>query len=246
MGGRMIVKAALKMRNFVVFAVILIISYVTGYLPFVLVGLGIYICFVVQTLKDEGFRKECLEKDKLLQIRKLDSECHQQYCEVCERINKSGRQKIQRVLREKDEIVRLFYKNDIDPLKLKIIEQILNLVIAYIKLVYFYGIKLEELTTFQVNEILDRVNLKKTKLRCAKDAGMDEKLAERVKEWKSELVKTRSRLSYIESAIRTFKHQMIVSDDKYETLADIEGIINEATALDNVLRARKDRLNLHT
>ncbi|NLD50923.1 MAG: hypothetical protein GX660_27590, partial [Clostridiaceae bacterium] len=65
MNLKKLLKAAFKMKNFVLLSFILIVFYVTNYnLPFILIGAAGYIYFVMQTLKDEGFHKELQEEAK--------------------------------------------------------------------------------------------------------------------------------------------------------------------------------------
>ena len=73
---------------------------------------------------------------------------------------------------------------------------------------------------------------------------MDEKLVERIEKEKSDLEMISSRLDYIESAILMFKHQIISNNDLDLDIKDIDTVVNEAIALDNVLSNKNKKLVL--
>jgi hypothetical protein len=255
MNLKRIVKAAFKIRNIALLAAVLIITYFTGYLPFTLVGMAAYVYFVMQTLRSDAFNREYSQEEKLDGIQQLSRECRELYNRLYRRINKNLRQKLTGVLREKDQLMSFFEKNSEDPLKQKIIEQTLNLVIAHINLTYNYSVRLGELSTINLARLKERIDNNNRKLgflksydavlELTKTIEMDEKLVSRINEERNELEKISVRLDYIESTISRFKHQIISTDSSDPEVADIESVINEAAALDNVLStSRKGRIKV--
>lgn len=250
-----VLKAAFKIRNIALLSATVLFAYVIDYPPFVFIGLAGYVYFVLQTLKDSGFQKQCSYKEKLKNIRNLSVECQDFYYKVRKGLDKQVQSKIKSVLKEKNELMDFYNKNCRDSLKQKIVEQALNLVIAYIILISDNHIRYNEITAIDTNEIMDRININGRKLAFLKDAeaindlknaiNMDEKLVEKVKEEKCELERISARLDFMESAIGMFKHYIISDESSDEMSGEIENTINEATALVNVLGSkRKGRMNL--
>jgi len=73
---------------------------------------------------------------------------------------------------------------------------------------------------------------------------LDEKLVEKINKEKSELEMISSRLDYIESAILMFKHQIMSNEDLDPDIKEIDTVVNEAIALDNVLSKKNEKLIL--
>jgi hypothetical protein len=250
---RKILSAALKMKNFALLAAVLIVFYLTGYAPFILIGLAGYIFFVLQTLRDDRFIKEYAKKEKLENLQTMNEDCRILYFDLKSSLNRYEEKKVIDVLQEKDEIMNSFYKGDDDPLRQKIVEQVLNLVMAYIKLVHAYSTRCRDLGKSDINEVMDRINSNSRKLSFINDTAaiedlkkaleMDQSIVNRVQEQKNELEKTSARLDYMESTISMFKHRFISREDSDEAVSEIENAINEAAALDNTLNSsKKDRL----
>lgn len=256
---RKILSAALKMKNFALLAAILITFYLTGYVPFVFIGLAGYVYFVLQTLKDERFVKEYSKKEKQEVLEKMNQECSDLFLEVKHSLSKYEEKKIIEVLKEKDEIIDSYFEdeknnNENDAVRQKIAEQVLNLVTAYIRLVCTYSVRSRDLARTDINEAVDRINNNSRKMGFIRDPAaaedlrkaleMDQSIVGRVQEQKNELEKTSARLDYIESTISMFKHRFISRENSDETSAEIETVMNEAVALDNVLNSSRDKLNL--
>ena len=70
-----IFKAAFRKRNLILLTGVVFVSFVTEYIPFMLVGAAVYIYFVLQTLKDEKFNKELTEEDIIDDIQELNIRC---------------------------------------------------------------------------------------------------------------------------------------------------------------------------
>lgn len=250
-----IVSAAFKIRNFALLAGVLIVFFATGFnLPFLFIGLAGYLYFVLQTLRSEDFQKEYAEFEKLDDIQKLSWECRELYRKIFSKVDKNVRNKISAILKEKDELMSFFSANSDDPLKQKIIEQALKLVMAYINLIFNYSIRWKELSAINSKALAERINNNNRKLgflksydavlELTKAIEMDEKLMQRISEEREELERTSAKLDYIESTISAFKHRIISKESLDPTVEDIESVLNEAAALDNVLSSkRKDRLS---
>jgi len=98
------------------------------------------------------------------------------------------------------------------------VEQALNLVIVYFKLMLNYSIRIKEVNSANVQKIVERINANKRKLQLLTNpkavedleraVELDEKIIERINNEKIELETISSKLDYIESAILMFKHQI--------------------------------------
>ena len=209
---------------------------------------------VLRTLGNGDFQAELAREEKLDGIQRLSRECGELYRNVAGKLDRSLRSKAAGILRQKNELMKYFDKYSGDPLKQRIIEQALNLVAAYLNLSYTYSARIGELSSEALNELTRRINYNNRKigslksyeavLELTKTVEMDEKLLQRMKEDRSELEKTNVRLDYIESTIRGFKHRIMSSDIMDPASEEIENVINEATALDNVLSER-NRNRMH-
>lgn len=250
---RRLLKAAFSMKNFTLLSGVLIISYLTEYLPFFLIGMAGYLFFTLQTFNSQEFQSEQTIDDKLEELDKLSRECNSIYNRVSRSVDKNIRYRLKKVLQEKDELMAYYDAQRDDFLKQKIVEQALNLVIVYVKLIYNYFIKQKEFGMFDVNDIAARLDRNKRKLEFLKDERavdelskaikMDESLLDEIREERRELERISARLEYIESAINNFKLKIISQDESDPELTDIESVINEASALDNALN-NKTRLKM--
>jgi hypothetical protein len=253
---KMLIKAAFKTSNFALLAGVVIVSIITKFfLPFILVGLAGYLYFVMQTLRSEKFISEFNQAEKLEGLQKMSWECNDLYRSLYKKIDRNLRNRASGIMKQKNELMEYFNKYSDNALKQTIIEKALKLVNAYLNLVYNYSIRSREITSVSVNEIINRINYNNRKLgtlksydavlELTKTIEMDEKLLQRVKEEREELEQAGVKLDYIESTIGGFKHQIMSSDSEDPATDDIENVINEATALDNVLNERsKNRLKL--
>lgn len=256
MGLRMLLKAAFKSRNFLLLAAVIIISMFTNfYLPFVLVGAAGYLYFVLQTLRSDKFRKECADDQKLDEIQDQSRKCDELYSRISRQLDRNLRAKAQGILRQKRELIEFFERSSRDPVKQRIIEQALNLVSAYLNLLNNYAVGTAELSSENVNSLIGRINYNNRKLgalksydavlELTKTIEMDEKLLQSMKDERGELERINVRLDYIESTIGGFKHRIMSTDTNDPESAEIEEVINEATALDNVLSERsRNRMKL--
>ncbi len=253
MNFKKITKAAFKIKNIALLAFVLIFSYLNFFLPFLLIGLAGYIYFVLQTLRNEEFQKEVYEEENIKRILRLNDECTKLHVEVRRKINRSVDARIRLIIAEKEDLMKEFSEDREDAIKQKIVEQALNLIKAYIKLITNFSIRGNEIIEIDVNKIKDRINANNRKLGFVKNPNaavdlqkaieMDQKMLERVDTEKSDLERVSAKLDYMESTIRMFKHRLLTSE--YDDGSDIESIVNEAEALDNVLNdSRKNRLKI--
>jgi hypothetical protein len=138
-----------------------------------------------------------------------------------------------------------FNKYSEDPIKQRIIEQALKLVMAYLNLASNYSDRMRELSQQNLNELHARINTNNRRLgslqnyeavlELTKTVEMDEKLLKSLKEEREELEMVNVRLEQIESTIVGFKHRILSSELSDPETEEIETVINEATALDNAL-----------
>ncbi len=256
-GSALYLKAALKFRNIVMLIAGMALAAGfsgsasdTPWLSFVFLAIGItaYITGVAGTLKSSKFREEFELSEKLDDICKLSSECSSLYRQISRSLNRNQRAKALGVLKQKKELMDYFKKYKEDPIKQKIIEQALKLVIAYFNLVNNYSDRVRELSQGNFNELVSRINLNNRKLgslknyeavlELTKTVEMDEKLLKELKEDREELEMVNVKLDQMESTIVGFKHRILsfeLSDPESE---EIENVINEASALDNALNER--------
>lgn len=259
MNLKTLLKAAFKIKNIALLSFILIVFYLTYdnpfSKPFLLIGAAGYIYFIMQTLEDENFKRELSEEAKKNSIQKLNEECNRLYSSMSRRVPDVMYKKIQNIINEKDDLISFYHQNRSDQLRQKIIEQALKLVAAYIKLVYDHSTRIRELETIKVGKVTERINNNSRKLDFVKNQNardnlqraieLDKRLLERINAERSEVEMISTKLDYIESAILMFKHQIVSSDSEDPLEEDIDNVVNEAEALDNVLTQKKNgRLKL--
>lgn len=245
MNFRKVFKAAFTIKNFVLLSAVILVSYLTEYLPFFLIGMAGYIYFVLQTMQSDKFKSEYMHEEALDELGRLSRECNSLYNRLSREFDRNTRGRLKDILQEKDELMTFFLAYKDDTIRQKIAEQALNLVIAYIKLMYSFNIRQRELGTLDTNEIAARIDRNTRKLGFLKDIRavdelakaieMDEALLQRMVQEKKELERVYARLEYIESAINTFKHRIISQDESDPEVAEIETVLNEASALDSAL-----------
>ena len=251
--SRMFLRAAFKFRNIllliagVVLAVITYDASGTMWLPAAsgAAGLVAYAAGVAGTLKSGKFREEYELSEKLDNISKLSWECNSLYRHISRGLGKNQRNKALAVLKQKEELMDYFKKYCEDPIKQRIIEQALKLVIAYLSLAANYSDRMRELSQRNVNELVNRINVNNRKLgslknyeavlELTKTVEMDEKLLKSLGEEREELEMINVRLEQIESTIASFKHRILSSELSDPESEEIENAINEASALDNAL-----------
>lgn len=249
---KMFFKAATKLKNMALLALVICISMGTGYLPFFLVGVAGYIYFVMQTVKDEDFLEEFNLEQKVEGIQNLSAQCDRLYTHLVRSVGAKG--KIKSVYSEKKALMCYYSQVKNDPLKQKIVEQALNLVIVYFKLMNNYNIRAKQVYTANVNKVEERLKNNRRKkdflknpkaiANIEKAIELDERLIQKINNEKNELEMVNSKMDYIESAIVTFKHQIISNTESDPVLSDIDTVVNEAIALDDVLSNRNNKLRL--
>lgn len=271
MRSRMILSALFKLRNIGVLAAALILAALLsdpsafptlfGYntaLPdsiTVTGSIAVYVAFVLQTLTSKKFHAEFNQKEKFRRIRDLNRMAGRLAAEARRNTNNTYMQKLRKVMEDKNDIFTSYSTGEPSYLKEKIVEQTLNLVIAYLKLLNNFCIRSRELSSVDVGAVSARINANNRKLSFAKDMHMaedvrkiiemDERLIERMKQEKKDLERISAKLDYMESTVNMFKHQIMSSIENEEMLEQLETAVNEAEALDAVLDdRRKSRLRM--
>lgn len=254
MKSKMLLKAVTKFKNILLLAIVLGVFLVTQNIPFLLIGAAGYIYFIMQTLKDENFMKEFNKEMQIEGIQDLNEECNRLYQNVFRRLPGGMRDRIRNVYKEKQALVAYYVQVNSDPIKQRIVEQALNLVIVYLKLMLNYNVRIREVNSTNAKRVLDRISANKRKQEFLSNpkaiadlqraVELDEKIVERINNEKSELEMINSKLDYIESAILMFKHQIVSNTDSDPVIEDIDNVVNEAIALDNVLSHRNEKLRL--
>ncbi len=222
-----------------------------AYLPAMVIYLGI----IAKTLLSEEFHREFNRREKKREIQDLNYKCLKLANEAKRHTNAAYMQKLRRVMDDKKDIVESFFRGEHSYIKEKIVEQTLNLIIAYIKLLVNFCIRSKELGEMDISTIADRINANARKLNFTKDPHikedvknlieMDEKIINRLKEEKKELERISAKLDYMESTVNMFKHQAISSIESEEMVEKLQTAVNEAKALDNVLEERRrNKINL--
>lgn len=256
----MLLKAAFRSRNLLILAAGIVLSAGAaaiapdaGWLQTAAgaAGLAAYVASVAATMRSSEFKRELELSEKLESICRLDRAVNGYYRHIAGRLGKDLREKAQRVLRHKDQLLHYFNECRDDPIKQRIVEQALKLVMAYLKLAGSIADRARELSPKSMNELAARINANNRRLGTLKSyqavlelsrtIEMDEKLLERMKEERRNLETASVRLDQIESSIVGFKHRILaneISDTGYE---DIENVINEATALENALNEHRRR-----
>jgi hypothetical protein len=214
-----------------------------------LISIGIYIVLVLQTLLSKEFHEKFNRKQKIRLIQDLNFACLRLANEAKKHTNAAYYQKLKKVMDDKGEIVNSYFKGEKGFLKEKIVEQTLNLVVSYIKLLDNFCIRSRELSEVDVGTIANRITANRRKLGFTSDlhaaddikkvVELDERLIERLKEEKRDLERISAKLDYMESTVNMFKHQIMSSIESEDMLEKLETAVNEATALDSVLHERR-------
>ncbi|HHW31247.1 MAG TPA: hypothetical protein GXX20_06180 [Clostridiaceae bacterium] len=220
-----------------------------------LVSLSAYVASLVQTLTNREFHEKFNHKQKVKQIQNLNFICLRLSSEAKRHLNTAQNQKLRKIMEDKDDIVNSFFRGERSFLKEKVVEQTLNLVASYIRLLMNYAIRSKELEEMDISEVANRINLNTRKLNFEKDPSrlddlrkvidMDQKIITTLKEEKKNLEGISAKLDYMSSAVNMFKHQIMSSIESEDMLEQLQTVLNEAEALDNVLyERRKNRVKL--
>lgn len=256
MKSELFASAFFSLRNLGILLIALGIGYVFGSSfvpnPGVTVpaaAVAVYLLSVIQSLTSSRFHEKFNSRQKLKQIQNLNYTCLKLANDVKRHANTTYYQKLRKVIDDKNDIVGSFFRGEKSYLKEKIVEQTLNLVISYEKLLINFCIRSRELGEIDTGELTNRINVNLRKLNFTKDQAMleelknliemDEKIVNRLKEERQELERIAARLDYMESTVNMFKHQIISSIESEEMLETLEKAVNEASALDNVLEDRR-------
>ncbi|MCX7746056.1 MAG: hypothetical protein N2645_04055 [Clostridia bacterium] len=255
---KMIVSALLNLRNILLFFLGLFAAGPVANLhPPELVlfaALSIYLTGAIQSLSSKKFHENFNRKQKIKQIRELNNNCLKLTHEAKKYVNAAYYQKLQKVIQDKNEILSSFFKGERNYLKERVVEQTLNLVGAYVKLLTNFCMRSKELSNMDVTMVTERINTNTRKLSFVKDplaaedlqkiVDMDQRIIQRLKEERTDLERIDMKLDYMASTVNMFKHQILSSIETQDMLETLETAVNEATALDNVLgERRRNRIN---
>lgn len=213
-------------------------------------GVVVYLAMVIQSMFSKSYKDEFVKKEKKRHINDLNRYCSRLFNQAREVSNPAQRQKLKKIMQDKNDMYSSLKRGEeYSYLKEKIVEQSLNLVVSYTKLMTNYSMRMKEISEINISDLVNKINANRRKLSFMKDdrlyddvksiIEMDEKVIERVKDEKNELERIHARLEYIESMINMFKHQIISSIESEEMVEKLETAVNEATALDNVLQERR-------
>lgn len=253
----MYLKAAFKLKNVIILAASATLAagasaYAPGipWLPYLFgaAGIGAYAAGTIRTMRSIEFKEEVELSEAFGSISKLSWECSSLYRRIHGRLGRNQRVKASRIIKQKEDLMKYFDRYYDDPIKQRIIEQALKLVIAYLSLAANYCDRMRELSQSNLNELVYRINENNRKLGSLKNyqavlelmktIEMDEKLLNSLKEEREQLEMVNVRLDQIESAITGFKHRILSSDLSDPESEEIENTVNEAIALDNALNER--------
>lgn len=214
-------------------------------------ALAVYAAFVLQTLTNKQFHEDFNQRQKFEHIRELNRQANRLSVEARRNTNTTYMNKLRKVMEDKNDIFASYSNGEHSYLKEKIVEQTLNLVISYIKLLNNFCIRNRELSSVDVSAVVTRINNNTRKLNFTNDSNVaeelkkvieiDEKLINRLKEEKKDLERIGTKLDYMESTVNLFKHQILSSIENEEMLDQLENAVNEAEALDTVLEERHKR-----
>lgn len=225
------------------------------------ISFGGYIGAVIKTLANEDFREEYEFKQKIKKIQDLNLASRRLGTQARKLSDAQMMPQLRKLIEDKEEIVRAFFRTcgvqgscQRNYLKEKIVEQTLNMVVSYLKLFINYSIRKKQVSKSKEDELKESIDINTRKLGFCQDfrtveelekvIELDSKILESIKEEKKELEIVAAKLDYMQSMVNMFKHQVVSSLESEDMLQKLEAVVNEATALDNVLeeRKRKNRL----
>jgi hypothetical protein len=126
----------------------------------------------------------------------------------------------------------------------------LNLILTYFKTVTEYKDKLTSSSSINMTKIRDRikVNTKSLNILDDKEAiqdlkkalDIDMKLLQRLEEEKLDVEKLAAKMIYMESLLKTLKHQLNSDENSEELMKDIQKVTDEVSVLDSVLEEKRN------
>ncbi|NMB34272.1 MAG: hypothetical protein GX992_08645 [Clostridium sp.] len=257
---KLLINSIFYKRNIVLSMAFLLIAYLfagklnipASYIPWI--GMIFYIALVMQSFTSEKFQDRFLQKNKWKKIRELNRKCVKAAHETVGYANAVYYRKLTSVMADRAEIVRIYNKDKYNHLKGRVTEQALRLIISYMSLLRDLCIRIRQMNRNDINPVMERIAQNNRKINFVNDPKvredikriieMDERLVNRHKEEKSELMRLDARLDCIKSTVGMFRHQIGAELDSDEVLEDIENVLNEAMALDSVLNERRNERRL--
>ncbi len=217
------------------------LSFIWAFIP--------YLFFSLQTMFNKKSFDILKSKEKIQEIINLNKESQRLFREAKKHTNSKYYKKLSNIMTDKNQIVDSFFKEKPDFLKQKIVEKTLNLVINYTRLLINFCVRSREMSQKDITDIAKRINENARKMNFTNDLNLkenlknlveiDEKMIESIKLERKDLDSISMKLDYIESTVDMFKHQILSSVDSEELLEKLEVVVNEASALDNVLYDRR-------
>ena len=211
----------------------------------------LYLALVLKSFTSKKFQDRFLQKMKQRNIKRLNKKCIKLASGAVRYTNAAYYRKLSSLMRDKDEIIKSYNKDKSNYLKVKIAEQALNLVVAYINLLRDFCIRSREVGKININLIMERIAQNNRRLNFINDSKvyedikriieMDERMIERHKEERSDLERADARMEYVKSTVGMLRHQINSGLDSEKNLENIENILNEAVAFENVLSERNKR-----
>lgn len=226
-------------------------SRVELFLPLGAASFAVYLGLVIQSFTSKKFQEKFIRKIKHRNIKKLDKACTVLADDARRHTNPAYYKKLRSIMNDKNEIMKLYYREGPNFLNEKITEKALDLVISYIKLLKSFCIRTKELNSVDEKPVQERIAKNTRKLNFTNDPKlreniekiieMDEKILSRLKDEKLNLERIDTRLDYIKSTVYMLRQQINLKLESEELLEKIEGAVNEAVALENVLDERNKK-----
>ena len=214
------------------------------------VTLAVYIGFVTQSLFSREFRETYKDREMINGIKRSQEECRTKAKILKRKLELKAQTRLDNILKETDEIVQSFLSGDKNYLKVRVVQQSLNLTANYIKLADMFRVRASASGGDKISSLARRINANTSNLNSVRDQGIagelkrvieaDEKMIESLKNERLELEKIDARLQYMESTISMLKYNIISNLESDDILSTLESDVSEASALNSVLSDRYD------
>lgn len=249
---RAIIKALIQPLKIFIFGTALGLVFIKPWLS--LIAFIVLFFLILKEIRNPEFIEKFELEENIYSIKQLDRECERFSEGLRNSTNIEKRTRVREIMKIKNEIIRSFLLDSESSLKQRITKQAIELIIEYLHIVEHYYLKLGSTDNKKLEQIQKRIDENKEKQNASgsehntelTDAiEIDERLLLNIKDEKEELDKINSKLNYIESSINLFNQQMKDDIDLEKSDGNVNSIINEAIALDNVINPKnreKDRV----
>ncbi len=262
MALRLILFSFLKVRNLAIlitgFAVIYIIQINApqvilpiGFKAAYCIAAAAYLLSVFLNFFSQSFHEEFSRNETRRKIQFMDMNFKNLVMQYSRYLEKDQRKRLSKVTDAKNKIVGSYLLHKTSFLREKIAEQALNTAISYIKLLNVHSFKATELKRTGLSEVADRLSMNKRKINFSKDPQtcddlknlieLDEKLISDFNKEKNELQRIDAKLSYLEGIMDMLSYRFMSNMESDDLINGINETVNEAIALDNVIREHKKR-----